>query len=860
MPALSLSKPVAAPVAQKATFLGAVKNLGRGLFNRTALFADYNAARPSATTRLGSRIGTNSNSTYANIQRVGMNWTAEDVYKNSCIAAAYIGQRVNYCSSMLSYIPMTGDVKLDAKIKLYLHGEDGTGGVFGSMGVDCSMQDAFSRTADIECPIRGDSGLIVWRDETDNIRLIEWSADQLGEIYNFTLPRVCGLAMDSEGLLQETAGSDCVYQSGRYFRGADCVAYKIYERSNSWYAAPRIYPAYNVIYFRDPSNFRGVRGVTAFATGLEHMEKGERLFQTGMDAALRQAKTAMMVFNGNGAPDEGTYATDELANGQVSYSERIVGGPLVEYFFTGDQAQFTSPDSPGPELIQGVETSDERVALSLNLPYAFLISATKVGGAPSRLEVEKAAKEWARIQNMIHRPRLARIRDIVIGDAVAKGILPPHPHIFAGRWNLPIAATVDAGYSAKENIDFMRAGIESPQALVAEQNRDWNDVLMEKKQAAIAVSMATQDANRDLKAAGYDEDVTKVDIAILVDNPQMPGTGVDAVKAEKKPEAKPVTAKLAAYMGDMLVGDLPAATQDEIRRILGTNGRTDALKVIKYGMVAPELERMADPHNLETATNNLRYSSNASCSDEVHSRQEKHILVNNGRVVDGHHYLAKALKGKVSKSLHVIDLTPTRFQTAKLKEFNEADHPRNPAGDDTGGEFKSVDLGEKSEHQEIKNGKPVVITASHGTDREFKEFNEEFTKINPSSDGLIWHGDVETAGNYGDRVIKSEISFKKPLVLDYFGTLYGGKPEKGDYRLSYNEDDLAGLIGAIDSDGVPDPNWMKHWKKKGYDGIIITNIDDRDKSGSSSDEAEPRTIVAPFSSKQISIKSETRKK
>ncbi|NCX61642.1 MAG: hypothetical protein EBW84_02770 [Betaproteobacteria bacterium] len=41
------------------------------------------------------------------------------------------------------------------------------------MGVDCSMQDAFSRTADIETPVRGDAGLIFWRDAMGDLRLIE---------------------------------------------------------------------------------------------------------------------------------------------------------------------------------------------------------------------------------------------------------------------------------------------------------------------------------------------------------------------------------------------------------------------------------------------------------------------------------------------------------------------------------------------------------------------------------------------------------------------------------------------------------------------------------------------------------------
>lgn len=84
-------------------------------------------------------------------------------------------------------------------------------------------------------------------------------------------------------------------------------------------------------------------------------------------------------------------------------------------------------------------------------------------------------------------------------------------------------------------------------------------------------------------------------------------------------------------------------------------------------MVASELERMADPHNLESAQHNIRNVPNYAAAQDVYDNPDKHILIMNGGMVDGHHYLAKALKGKVSKSLPVIDLTPARFQVESMQ-------------------------------------------------------------------------------------------------------------------------------------------------------------------------------------------------
>ena len=145
-----------------------------------------------------------------------------------------------------------------------------------------------------------------------------------------------------------------------------------------------------------------------------------------------------------------------------------------------------------------------------------------VGGAPSRLELNKASKEMNRIKDTIHRPQLRRISYVTIMDAVRRGYLPAAQNITRGSWMLPISPTVDAGFSNEENIDNLRkAGLESPQDLVAETNRDWNDVVRKKKQAANLMIQEPfrADANRQLVAEGYAPNITAMEISQLTDNP-----------------------------------------------------------------------------------------------------------------------------------------------------------------------------------------------------------------------------------------------------------------------------------------------------------------------------------------------------
>lgn len=120
-------------------------------------------------------------------------------------------------------------------------------------------------------------------------------------------------------------------------------------------------------------------------------------------------------------------------------------------------------------------------------------------------------------------------------------------------------------------------------------------------------------------------------------------------------------AHFSAFIKDIAFKDLPGETQKNIRAFLP--GVKKTTRFPHYGMVAKELTGKADPHNLATARKHLGDRSEQACAREVHKRlTDKFVLVNNDKVVDGHHFISKAERGKVSRSLHVIDLTPARFQ------------------------------------------------------------------------------------------------------------------------------------------------------------------------------------------------------
>ncbi len=131
--------------------------------------------------------------------------------------------------------------------------------------------------------------------------------------------------------------------------------------------------------------------------------------------------------------------------------------------------------------------------------------------------------------------------------------------------------------------------------------------------------------------------------------------------------------KFSAYIEDMTFGSLPKEVQKDVQRFVTAEKGTP---VVHYGMTVKELLGKADPENLKAARKALGTLRASKAADEVINRTKdgsKYVLIMNDRIVDGHHFLAKAERGGVTSSLNVLDLTParltTRFSAAEMGQY-----------------------------------------------------------------------------------------------------------------------------------------------------------------------------------------------
>lgn len=484
---------------------------------KIAALAGYEGARPSRSFNSPTRVGSNPNSTIAQLQRTRLSLQGEEIIKNTSFGRNYIAKRRAYCSSGISYHPDTGDAATNKLVSDYCTDQ------WKRMGVNSSMQQTFGICADALLPQYGDCALRWIRSEEGNpnseLRLLAITGDRIGEVYRYVAPVV---------------KNNITYYCGLFFDGPNIIQYRIYER---WYDTTYIRPepvdASDIIFFIDPID-TGVRGVSIFSACIDDIRSNHEILKATKDTMQQQSKIAAIASNNSGAAPEYTYDTQVNTDGTVEYQETFADGAVMKYQFNGDSYQVLRAEHPSQDFIGALRYLDSRGSLACNFPYEFLFSGAESGGAPFRGAFEAAGREIERLRNDVHRPRLDIISYVTIMDGVERRLLPARNGITKGSWQFTTLPSADAFRDDKSDIASIRAGITSPQRVIANNLGTTADVILsETKEWAIMCAKTVEDANRELVRLGYKPTVTPADVAQTTDNP------VQYQQAENISQGKP---------------------------------------------------------------------------------------------------------------------------------------------------------------------------------------------------------------------------------------------------------------------------------------------------------------------------------
>ena len=486
---------------------------------KTAVLAGYEGARQNKSFNSPTRVGSNPNSSIAQLQRSKLSLQGEEIVKNTAFGRNLINRRRAYCSSGITYHADTGDSALNKLVTDYCVDQ------WRRMGVNQSMQQAFGICADAMLPQYGDCALRWIRSDVGNpkseLRLLAVTGDRIGEIYRYVAPVV------KDGK---------TYYCGLFFDGPNITHYRIYERwYDTTYTRPENVEAADVIFFIDPID-TGVRGVSLFSAAVDDIRSSHEILKATKDTMQQQSKMAAIASNNSGSAMDYSYDQQTGADGRIEYQESYADGAVVKYQFNGDSYQVLRAEHPSQDFVAALRYLDQRGSLACGFPYEFLFSGSESGGAPFRGAFEIAGREIERLRNQVHRPRLDVIAYVTIMDGVERGLLPAKAGITRGNWQFTTLPSADAFRDAKSDIDQIRSGITSPQRVIANNLGTTADaILSETREWAIMVSKTVEDANRELVRQGYKPTVTAADVAQVSDNPQQ------AAQAENLLGGKPTT-------------------------------------------------------------------------------------------------------------------------------------------------------------------------------------------------------------------------------------------------------------------------------------------------------------------------------
>jgi capsid protein len=260
--------------------------------------------------------------------------------------------------------------------------------------------------------------------------------------------------------------------------GLDAWGAPVFYRTLEDNSKHRDLPAASVLHIHEPEWAGGVRSHPTIQHSINHVLDEMELLALEKHAVKDNADVARILKTARGEIDDnGDFVVGGAASGSESSDpvslQRIVGGKLIALKPDESLDSFQS-NRPSPTFTGFLEYLRRDSALGM-IPFEFAADSSKVGGAGVRLVVAKADRRFSFRQMILERRLIRPVWAYVIGDAIARGLLPP----VVGWWRIctvpPKRVTVDAGREAQQNRADVEMGLKTLSDHFNEQGADFGE-------------------------------------------------------------------------------------------------------------------------------------------------------------------------------------------------------------------------------------------------------------------------------------------------------------------------------------------------------------------------------------------------
>ena len=432
----------------------------------------------------------------SNYDRVELMKRARDLAENVGLVRSILMKFASHTAANISYQARTENPEVNTEVEAY----------WAEWWDKCDLTTRHTGSTLMQVAMMsmlrdGDFLFVLVRDKDGNLKIQGIEADRLGDPFKVytSLDLIGGIHIDRD-------------------TGAPS-AYDIYNRSiGDFYTYQTTIPSSQAFHLFDPLRIDQYRGISAFHTAINDCTDIYDIINFEKMAAKNASSQAGIVKrNNNNASDLSSLTNDEDLNGNTIKLEAIESGK-ISYLEPGEDIIFPDgPSRPSGAFAEFHKILLRNICLGLGIPYSFAVDPSAMSGPTARLEMQQAGRTFRRYQKLLDDKVLRPIKNIVIADAVSRGLIENNvgTRTTKGIFNFGANVSIDLGRESASAISEFKTGLRTAADIYAERGQDFESAMRQRAiEAKLVKDLAGEyevsaDTISDIAAEGLTRDSQK---------------------------------------------------------------------------------------------------------------------------------------------------------------------------------------------------------------------------------------------------------------------------------------------------------------------------------------------------------------
>jgi lambda family phage portal protein len=398
---------------------------------------------------------------HSNYDRVELMKRARDLAENVGLVRSILMKFASHTAANISYQARTENPEVNTEVEAY----------WAEWWDKCDLTTRHTGSTLMQVAMMsmlrdGDFLFVLVRDKDGNLKIQGIEADRLGDPFKVytSLDLIGGIHIDRD-------------------TGAPS-AYDIYNRSiGDFYTYQTTIPSSQAFHLFDPLRIDQYRGISAFHTAINDCTDIYDIINFEKMAAKNASSQAGIVKrNNNNASDLSSLTNDEDLNGNTIKLEAIESGK-ISYLEPGEDIVFPDgPSRPSGAFAEFHKILLRNICLGLGIPYSFAVDPSAMSGPTARLEMQQAGRTFRRYQKLLDDKVLRPIKNIVIADGVARGLIENNvgSRTTRGIFNFGANVSIDLGRESASAISEFKTGLRTAADIYAERGQDFESAMRQR--------------------------------------------------------------------------------------------------------------------------------------------------------------------------------------------------------------------------------------------------------------------------------------------------------------------------------------------------------------------------------------------